>query len=123
MIIEVSGTADAATVEQAADSFAALVRSWDPDVTVSRRTPPPPPDGDKVVDPVSVAALVLAIPSAVLAVVDIVDRIQKRRRAKQLIDHAKTISETAGVQVILVVNDRRKPLAAVNPDELLDATT
>jgi hypothetical protein len=40
------------------------------------------PDADrKVIDPISLAALILSIPSAVLAVMDIADRLTKHRKA------------------------------------------
>jgi hypothetical protein len=58
-------------------------------------------DDGKVIDPVSVAALVLSFPSAALAVVDLADRISKRRRAKELIDHAQQLAaQQVSVSVI-----------------------
>jgi len=45
----------------------------------------------KTVDPVAVTALALSIPAAVLAVLDLADRIAKRRRAKKLIEAAGRI--------------------------------
>lgn len=124
MKIEVSATSNTADVQGAADAVETLINSWDTDVTVSRRPTPPRADEDKVVDPVSVAALVLAIPSAVLAVADLADRIKKRRRAKQLVDQAKAVRETAGVQVFVVLADGgRRPLDAIDPDELLEGPT
>ena len=41
---------------------------------------------------VSMASLVLSIPSAALAVADLADRIRKRRRAQELIDHAQLLA-------------------------------
>jgi len=49
-------------------------------------------DDRKVIDPVAVASLVLSIPSAALAVADLADRIRKRRRARELIDHAQHLT-------------------------------
>jgi hypothetical protein len=40
----------------------------------------------------SQASLVLSIPSAALAVTDLADRIRKRRRATELIDHAQQVA-------------------------------
>lgn len=70
------------------------------------------------------AALVLAIPAAVLAAVDLADRMKKRRRAKQLVDYAGAIRETTGVQVFVVLADGgRRPLDAVDPNDLLEGPT
>ena len=119
MIIQLSATEESADVQGAADALEALVNSWDTEVAVDRRPTPRRADKDKVVDPVSLAALVLSIPSAVLAVADLADRIEKRRRAKQLVDQAKTIRKTTGVNVFVVLADGRRPLDVVDPDELL----
>ncbi len=44
-----------------------------------------PDEVRRVIDPVAPAAVVVALPAAVLAVVDIVERIEKRRRAARLV--------------------------------------
>jgi hypothetical protein len=74
----------------------------------------------KVIDPISVAALVLSIPGAVLAVIDIADRISKRRRAQKLIDEAKRLREQTGVQVFVVQQDIPKSLDSLTADSLLE---
>lgn len=76
-------------------------------------------DDRKVIDPVSVAALVLSFPSAVLAVVDLADRIHKRRRAKKLIDHAQQLAAQQ-VTVGLISKSRTVELRTLTPDQLLD---
>jgi hypothetical protein len=86
VIIRVSG----ADPETARSSLGELARNWGHELTpVTTGTPTPPDldhDGDtKAVDPLSLAALVLSIPSAALAVVELADRITKRRRAMELI--------------------------------------
>jgi len=48
---------------------------------------------DKVIDPISLTALVVSLPSAALAVFDLADRIRKRRRAQELIDQARLLAE------------------------------
>lgn len=74
---------------------------------------------EKVVDPVAITALVLSIPSAVLAVTDIADRIQKRRRAKELIEHAEQLA-TQQVTITLISQSGSPDLATLAPDQLLD---
>jgi hypothetical protein len=76
----------------------------------------------KVIDPVSVAALVLSIPSAALAVLDLADRIRKRRRAQQLIEHAQDLAEHH-VVLRLVADQRPVEIATLDPDQLLDLLT
>jgi hypothetical protein len=76
----------------------------------------------KAVDPVSVAALVLSIPAAVLAALDVADRIAKRRQAKKLIETAGRIRVERRVEVLIITADGAKPLADLEPDTLLDLT-
>lgn len=115
MIIEFVG----ADVEAAGKSVAALTSSWgyQPE-PVSAPEPVNDPDA-KVVDPISVTALVVSIPSAMLAVADIADRIRKRRRASELIERAQQLrAQHAAVR--LVREDRSVDLATLTPDQLLD---
>jgi len=74
-----------------------------------------------VIDPISLAALLVSIPSAALAVADLADRIQKRRRAKELIDHAHQLADQQ-VTVSLTSPSGPVELATVTPDQLLDLT-
>jgi len=74
----------------------------------------------KTVDPVAVTALALSIPAAVLAVLDLADRIAKRRRAKKLIEAAGRIRIERRVEVLTITADRATPLADLDPDTLLD---
>ena len=92
----------------------------DPDLKLAAR----PLDAEaaarpKAVDPVAVAALVVSIPSAVLAVLDLADRIKKRRRAKALIKTAGRIRIERRVEVLTVTADGPRPLADLDPDALL----
>jgi hypothetical protein len=126
MIIRVeSDTAE--HVEGARRELEALVRSWGHDLAETSRDTSQTSSaagavrvGDKGVDPVAVSALVLSLPSAALAVFDLADRIQKRRRAKELIDHAQQLA-TQQVTVSLVSQGRPLELATMAPDQLLDA--
>jgi hypothetical protein len=68
---------------------------------------------------VSVAALVLSIPSAALAVLELADRIPKRRRARELIEHAQQLAAQE-VTVCVMSRSRAVELRALAPDQLLD---
>lgn len=122
MIIRVTG-AGPDKVDAARQSLGDMVDGWGHLLTtVATDTPSSRGvghDGGKVVDPISVAALILSVPSAALAVSDLADRIGKRRRAKQLIDHAR---ELAAGQVTLevVAGSSSRDLAALDTDQLLD---
>jgi hypothetical protein len=74
---------------------------------------------DKVIDPVSLTALVLSIPPAALAAFDLADRIQKRRRAKELIDSAQRLASQQ-VTIYLISPGRIVELSTLSPDQLLD---
>ena len=67
----------------------------------------------------SIAILVMSIPSAVLAVRDLADRIHKRRRAKELIDHAQQLAAQQ-VTVCLISRSRTVELRTLTPDQLLE---
>ena len=67
----------------------------------------------------ALASLVLSIPSAALAVQDLADRIRKRRRAQELIDHAQHLA-TQQVTVTLISDSHTAELHTLSPDQLLD---
>ena len=101
----------------------ALAHGWgceitqDPDGTLSAATSHD--ENRKAIDPVSVAAAVLSIPSAALAVADLADRIHKRRRARELIDHAQQLADQH-VTVRLVSQGHTAELRTMAPDQLLE---
>jgi hypothetical protein len=80
------------------------------------------PDADrKVIDPISLAALILSIPSAVLAVIDIADRLAKRRKAQAIIDAAKKAKTEQQVDIYMLTSDQTpQSVANLMPDQLLD---
>jgi hypothetical protein len=63
---------------------------------------------------VALTALVLSIPSAATAVLDLADRITKRRTAKELIDHAKQLA-CRQVTVRVISRSRTIELRAMTP--------
>jgi hypothetical protein len=115
MIIEIVG----AEAEAARKTIAAVTASWGhPADTALSTTTVTSPD-TKGIDPVAVTSLLLSVPSAMLAVADIADRILKRRRAGELIERARQLS-TEQTTARLVRADRSVDLATLTPDQLLD---
>jgi hypothetical protein len=75
----------------------------------------------RALDPISLLTLILAIPSAALAVLDIADRIEKRRRATRLIEAGRRLCEGKKVQAFVLMPDGSpKRLQDLTPDQLLD---
>jgi hypothetical protein len=76
-------------------------------------------DDRRTIDPVALASLVCSIPSTALAVADLAYRIGKRRRAKELIDHA---SDLVGQHVTarVITRTREVELRTMTPDQLPD---
>jgi hypothetical protein len=117
MIIQLE-SATAENAEAAKRSLGAIARSWGHEMA---ETPAGATtaagtihDDGKVIDPVSVAALVLSIPSAALAVLDLADRVRKRRRASELIDHARQL---AARQVTVCVISRGRAVELRTPPD------
>lgn len=75
-------------------------------------------DGHRGIDPVALASLIVSLPSVALAVADLADRIKKRKRAKDLIDHAELLSEKR-VTTIVITETRTVDLRSLTPDQLL----
>lgn len=121
MIVYLQSTT-AEKVDAARRDLEALVVGWGHEVAVApSATPETYGDArgdDTMIDPVSVTALVLSIPSATLAVADPADRIQKRRRAEELIDYANELADQQ-VTAYIVSEDRPIDLTAASPDQLL----
>lgn len=120
MIIQLDGAAE--DVEKATRSLSALVGGWGDQVAQTPTlsvAPGAARAGEKAIDPVSVTALVLSIPSTVLAVMDLADRIRKRRRATELIDHAQRLANQR-VTVSVIFESQPVELATLDPDQLLD---
>lgn len=125
MIIQLQGTI-AENIAAAKRDLEALAHGWGHEIagapavaTASAATSHD--DYDKSIDPVSVAALLLSIPSAALAVLDLADRIRKRRRASELIDYAQQLADQQ-VTVTLITKTRTVELRTLTPDQLLDLT-
>jgi hypothetical protein len=104
-------------------SLEIMARDWGHEITEAPAEAAPAArtihDDDRIIDPVSIAILVMSIPPAVLAVRDLADRIRKRRRAKQLIDQAQQLADRQ-VTVYLMSPGRTVELSTLTPDQLLD---
>jgi hypothetical protein len=120
MFIRLEGVT-AEHVQTAGRDIEFLIRSWEHEtaITADTITATDLAGDDKTLDPVAVTALMLSIPQTVLDVVDLADRIQKRRRAKELIDQAQQLA-TQQVTTILVSQPHSVELASLTPDELLE---
>ena len=122
MIIQLE-SATAENVGVARRNLEALAHSWGHQMAETpahtSKAAGATPNDDKGIDPVSITALVLSIPSAALAVLDLADRIHKRRRANELIDHAQQL---AAQQVTMCLMSQSRPveLTTLAPDQLLD---
>jgi hypothetical protein len=113
----VSGDAAA----EAADKFKAAVAAFGSGLDVMVQQPGEvSADGRKAIDPIALASLIVSIPAFVLAVMDLKDRIEKRRRAQKLIDSAKRIQIEQKVEICLLVENVASPLDKVTPDLLIE---
>ena len=77
----------------------------------------------KGVDPLAVTALVLSVPSALLAVLDIADRIKKRRTAQSLIEQSERLRIEHGVESWVVTAEGPRALDRLTVDQLLELAT
>jgi len=121
MIIQMEG-ATPEDLEAARRSLSGLAGNWGHEITDTPAQAPVAAGAgrdDKVADPVSVATLVVSLPSAALAVLDLADRIAKRRRASELIDSARELNDR-NVTAYVMARNRPVELRTLNPDQLLD---
>jgi len=122
MIIQLDG-GTAENLDTARRDLAALAASWGhelTDGTVAQRKPDASERREeKVIDPVSLSALIISLPSATLAVLDLADRIRKRRRARDLIDHARQLA-TQHISMYVMAQHASVEITTLDPDQLLD---
>ncbi|MEU1208870.1 hypothetical protein [Nocardia sp. NPDC005825] len=123
MKIQIAGSTDNLT--HAKGKLADLLREWDQELTEMPETGvdgSKGEDGRKTIDPYAITTLVLSIPSTALAVLDIADRISKRRRAQQLLQQAQELTQQ-GVTITLLTQNDTPDVATLTPDQLLDRNT
>ena len=120
MIIQLD-SATTGTLQTAQRNLETLTGSWGhPATETTTATGTSHPSGDsKGIDPAAVATLVLSIPPAALSVLDLADRIGKRRRAQELIDHAQHLT-SQNVTTTVTTGDHTAELSTLTPDQLLD---
>jgi hypothetical protein len=107
-----------ADVDTAVNQLTAVTSEWGVKVNVAPAGESDLPDSArKVIDPVSVAALVISIPAALLAVTDLADRIAKRRRATQLTANPPAADSTA--RAYIIIDGQLHTLDSIQPDQLL----
>ena len=124
MIVQVISRSQAGDPDGASRALEALVQRWDEQITVAHLGPKElSAEQRKAIDPVSIAALFLSIPSAALAVLDLADRMRKRQRAKQLIEKAGELRASRDVGVYVVTGQGAIPLETMHPDKLLELAT
>ena len=115
--IVISGT----NADAAADQMTPLLGEGEASGTVTRVASSELPETTrKIIDPLSLAAVILAVPGAVLAVFDVVDRIRKRRKAEALIEQSKQLTLQYQVQIMVVnASGEALTLEHLTPDQLL----
>jgi hypothetical protein len=97
---------DGNAANEAADELTAILREDEECVVVSRSAASAVPDGThKTVDPTALVSVILAIPSAVLAVMDLADRLRKRGKAQKLTAAANRLRHEKRVTITVVGPD------------------
>ena len=79
------------------------------------------PGAPKVIDPIALATLIVAVPCGVLAVVDLVDRIRnKRPKAQIVVETAQRLRLERQIEVtLLTAEGSQQPVADLDADRLL----
>jgi hypothetical protein len=109
----------------AATDMAGTVRSalleLEPEADIAIRSPDQvDAETRKSVDPMAVTALVLSIPSAIVALMDIVDRIEKRRRAAEVLERLQLAQrKEPSVRLHLVLPDGPRNVDDIDTTTLL----
>jgi hypothetical protein len=116
IIIRVEGE-DAAT---AAETLARIVETQLSAIPSVKPAPPPSArTGERVVDPISLAGMILVIPPAALAVWDIAKRIESRRKAASLLEAWRTAPLPAKVKITVETPQGDVPLQRISVEVLL----
>ena len=111
-----------ADVTAAADELSAILTEGEQDLAVSRvQSTSPSTEGRKIIDPLSLIAVILAVPVAIVATADIVERMRTRRKAEALINTARRLQGEKQVQIMVVaVEGFPRALDQLKPDDLLE---
>ena len=118
MIIRIEAT-DTLGLQQAQQRLQELAGSWGYELTDTYIATPAARTDGKAIDPVAIASLAVSLPSAALAVADLADRIRKRHRAAELIDHARQQADCQ-ITITVIAPGHITELSTLTPDQLLD---
>lgn len=120
--VQILVSGDAA--EQVAAEIESILTEGTEFTAERRRLADLPEPERKIFDPVTlaVAGLVISVPAAVLAVMQVTERIGKRRRANALAEKARTLRAEKGVEIKIVVTQTRS-LADLDADGILELIT
>jgi hypothetical protein len=108
--------------DQAADELASVLVAGDA-LEIERSMPVALPDVQRrAVDPGTIAAvsLILSIPGALLAAVNLADRLQKRKKAEEVIETAGRLRLERRVETTIITLEGPKALDQLDPDQLLE---
>jgi hypothetical protein len=113
---------EGAEAEKAADQLTVVFAEAGENATVSRiQVSELPEEARRVIDPLTLIGVILSIPGAVLAAMDLVDRIRKRKKAQTLIDAAKLVSNDTKAQIsIVTLEGTTRRLDQLTADDMLD---
>ncbi len=113
---------DGDDAERAANELSAILAEGESSAVIARSpvSALPPVATRKVVDPISLAAMVLAIPGAVLATADLADRIRKRRKAERLVAAARRLQHERVTVSVIAPNGVLRPMEGLEADTVLE---
>lgn len=87
---------------ESANSFAQYVNSLFDTSAVPTGQQQSSDSADSKTDPVALAAFVISIPSAILAAMDIVDRIKKKKKLDELLNKMRQLEKTQKTTIRLI---------------------
>jgi hypothetical protein len=108
----------------AAEPVAAILTEGNTASVTTQTAADLPDTARRSVDPIALVTLILSVPAAVLASMDLVQRIAKRRKAHALIAEAQRQRDAAQVETYILLPDGTPhAVASLQADELLEIVT